>query len=207
MIKLGAVAIGFVSMALALATPALAGPLHDAASAGDRALLASLLRGGAAIDERDETGATPLIAAALAGNGKIIDQLLVAGADASIRDKSGLSVLHAAATGGDAEGVHLLLGEGPFAARVEINERENERGITPLIAAVEANEGDIVAYLVSLGADKEIVDKDGHTALTIAGKKAYDELVTILLTSGALCQEIDPAWFAECSKRKAEMGL
>ena len=197
----------FAAVLTAAPGPAVAGPLHDAARAGDRALLAQLLRDGANIDEQDETGETALIAAALAGNGKVIDQLLVAGADASIRDNNGLSVLHAAAAGGDAEGVHLLLGEAYHSQRVDIDDKENERGITPLIAAVEASEGDIVAYLVSLGADKEIVDKDGSTALTIAGKKDHDKIVTLLLRVGAACQEIDPTWKVECDKRRSALGI
>jgi ankyrin repeat protein len=190
-----------------LSSTVLAGPLHDAAREGDRALLAQLLRDGANIDEQDETGETALFAAALAAEPKVIDQLMVAGADAAIRNDRGMSSLHAAAFGGDAEAVHLLLGEGPFAKRVDVNDADNKFGVTPLIVAAEENEGDIVAYLITVGADKEIAERHGYTALTRAAYHGHDQIVTILLRSGAKCQEIDPVWFAECAKRRTAMGL
>jgi ankyrin repeat protein len=199
---------GLVALAMSLsAGAAAAGPLHDAARAGDRALLAQLLRDGVNIDEQDETGETALFAAALAAEPKIIDQLLVAGADAAITNDRGMSALHAAAFGGDAEALALLVGDGPFAKRVEIDDASNKFGVTPLIVAAEENEGDIVAYLIVLGADKEITERHGYTALTRARYHGHDQIVTILLRSGALCQEIDPVWLAECTKRREAMGL
>jgi ankyrin repeat protein len=199
--------LSLLPLALALtAAPALAGPLHDAARAGDRALVAQLLRDGANIDEQDESGETAVFAAALAAHAKTLDQLLVAGADASIRNDRGMSTLHAAAFSGDSESVHILLGEAYSSQRVDIDDADNKFGVTPLIVAAEENRGDIVAYLVTMGADKEITERHGYTALTRAAYHGNDEVVTILLRSGALCQEIDPAWKIECDKRKAALG-
>ncbi len=198
----------FVLAALAApAAPAWAGPLHDAARAGDRALLAQLLRDGANIDEQDETGETALFAAALAAQPKIVDQLLVAGADAAIRNDRGMTALHAAAFSGDAETVNILLGEAYASQRVDVNDADNKFGVTPLIVAAEENQGHIVAYLITIGADKEITERHGYTALSRAAYHGHDQIVTILLRSGAACLEIDPAWKAECDKRKAALGL
>ena len=188
------------------AAPVFAGPLHDAARAGDGALLAQLLRDGANIDEEDETGETALFAGALAAEPKIVDQLLVAGADAAITNDRGMSALHAAAFSGDAETVHILLGEAYASKRVDVNDADNKLGVTPLIVAAEENQGHIVAYLVTAGADKEIAERHGYTALTRAAYHGHDQIVTILLRSGAQCQEIDPAWKVECDKLKAELG-
>jgi ankyrin repeat protein len=186
--------------------PALAGPLHDAARAGESDLLHELLAGGASIDERDDLGATPLIVAAAAGHTPIVDYLLTNGADMTLRDNRGWTALHAAAQAGDGMGVAFFVGEGPFHGKLDIDDAENELGVTPLIAAAEQNRGNIVAYLASTGADIELADKQGRTALTIAGLKGNDEIVTILLRVGAVCQEGDPTWLAECTERKAALG-
>jgi ankyrin repeat protein len=185
---------------------ALAGPVHDAARAGDGDLLHELLAGGASIDERDDSGATPLIVAAAAGESPIVDYLLTNGADMTLRDNRGWTALHAAAQAGDGLGVAFFVGEGPFRGKLDIDDAENEMGVTPLIAATEQNRGNIVAYLAFTGADIESTDKRGQTALTLAGLKGYDEIVTILLRVGAVCQEIDPTWLGECTERKAALG-
>jgi uncharacterized protein len=180
--------------------------LHEAANAGDRDLVSRLLAEGAAIDERDSEGRTPLYMAGLGAMPKMIDKLLIEGADASIRNNEGLTVLHAAVAGGDAEAVTLLVGDGPFAVRVDMNDNANDTGETPVIVAAKANEGAILAHLVTLGADPEIADKGGFTALTHAGLKGYDKVVTILLRLGAECQDIDAEWKSKCDTRKAEFG-
>lgn len=200
-------AIGCTALVLGLVAPAAAGPLHDAARSGDGALLQQLLRDGADIDERDEAGETPLFAAAKAGLYSVHDQLLVAGADSSIRDNRGLTVLHAAASGGDAGVVAGLIGVDNHLQRIDLDEHDNELGVTPLFVAVEENDGSIAAYLISYGADPNVPNKAGLTALTLAGQKGYDTIVAVLLRSGATCQQIDPAWKAECDKRKAALGL
>lgn len=180
--------------------------LHEAANVGDRDLVSKLLADGADIDERDAEGRTPLYMAGLGAMPKMIDKLLIQGADASIRDNKGLTVLHAAASGGDAETVTLLVGDGPFALRVDLDDNANEAGETPVIVAAKANEADIVAHLVTLGADPNIADRDGLTALTHAGLKGYDKVATILLRLGAVCQDVDLEWKAQCDARKATLG-
>lgn len=197
-----------IAAMLALAAcQALAAPLHDAARARDGAAIAQLIRDGANIDEQDENGETALFAAALNGDAKIIDQLMIAGADAAIRNNRGMTALHAAAAGGDAEAVSVLVGGAKLSARIDIDDHANELGVTALIVAVEEDEGDIVAHLVGLGADKEIAALDGYTALTRAGRSGLDQIVTILLRSGAHCQDIDLYWKADCEHRKASLGL
>jgi ankyrin repeat protein len=189
----------------ALAGTALAGPLHDAARTGDGALMQQLLRDAADINEQDENGETALFAAARAGLYSVHDQLLVAGADSSIRDNHGLTVLHAAAMGGVANVVAGLIGEDYRTKRIEMDEHDNELGVTPLYVAAEANHANIVAYLATYGADKEIADKEGRTALTRAGQLGNDDVVTILLKLGAACQDIDATWKADCEARKAAL--
>ena len=199
------VAIGWAAMSLAI--QATAGPLHDAAKAGDGALMQQLLRDGADVNEQDETGATALFVAAQAGWYSVHDQLLVAGADVSIRNSSGLTVLHAAASSGEAGVIAGLIGEDHRSQRVDLDDHDNDLGVTPLFIATEANHGNIVAYLAAHAADPDIPNKAGISAVTLAGQKGYDQIVTILLRSGGTCQEIDPTWKAQCDERKAALGL
>ena len=188
---------------------AIAGPLHDAVRAGDTALILKLLDGGANVNEQDESGETPLIAAALTGSWVVLDLLIQNKADVSIRNDRGMTALHAAAMAGSAEAVAIFLGEGGVGpmAGVDINDHDNKFGVTPLIVAAEEDHGNIVAYLMTYGADIEITERHGYTALTRASYHGHDEVVTLLLRMGAVCQEIDPGWKVECEKRKAAMGL
>lgn len=185
---------------------AVASPLHDAARAGDRDLIAQLLKGGADINEQDETGETALFTGALAGHTKVVDMLMVFGADVTIRNDRGMTAVHAAAFSGEPESVSIMVGDGKFSARIDVDDHDNKFGVTPLIIAVEEGHGALVAHLIGLGADKEIAERHGYTALTRASYKGHDQIVTILLRSGALCQEIDPAWKVECDKRKAALS-
>ena len=196
------------AFALALVpTFAVAGPLHDAARMGDRTLIQELLDGGADVNELDETGETPLLAAALAGQTKTMDFLLQRKADYKARNDRGMTALHAAVFVGDAEAVAYFIGDGPLSVPIDINDHENKFGVTPLIVAAEENRGNVAAYLITSGADLEIKERHGYTALTRASYHSHDEIITILLKAGAACQEVDPVWLKDCTARKAALGL
>ena len=79
--------------ALLWASPAQAGPLHDAAREGNSAEIIRLLDAGADIHARTEEGITPLHMAAIFGRSEAITLLLNAGADARLQDNSGLTPL------------------------------------------------------------------------------------------------------------------
>jgi ankyrin repeat protein len=188
-------------LALSL-SPALAGQIHDAARAGNLALVTKLIDEGAPLDARDGTRETPLIAAALAGQTAVVLDLLARGADADARNDRGMTALHAAAFVGDGKAVEALIGAG-----IAVNDAENKFKVTPLIVAAEENHIGLVEDLIARGAGIEIIEAHGYTALTRSGFKARDEIVALLLREGAACQEIDQIWFKECSKRKSAMGL
>jgi uncharacterized protein len=167
---------GCVALALSLAAgAALAGPLHDAARAGDEVAIQKLLDAGVDINERDESGETALIAAALGAGVDLealetLDYLLQRNADHTIRNDRGMTVLHAAAFAGDAESVAYFVGtDAPWLSPIDINDQDNKFGVTPLIVAAEENHGNVVAYLFFWGADLEITERHGYTALTAPG--------------------------------------
>jgi uncharacterized protein len=189
---------------------AMAGPLHDAARKGDAAAIFKLLEAGEPIDEQDDSGATALFLATLAGSFAATDQLILRQADMSIRTNDGLTPLHGAALGGRTDVMSFFIkGEhhNPMIT-IDIDDNANTEGLTPLMVAAEHGYGDLVAYLVTWQADVEKTDKAGRTVLTRAGMKGdQQQIVDILLRSRATCQEIDPAWFEQCTARKAELGL
>ena len=85
---------------LAIAAPAGAGSLHEAAQDGDAAAIAKLLQGGAVVHEQDATGNTPLHSAAAHGHISAIALLLAAGADANVQNKERLTPLQLAVANG-----------------------------------------------------------------------------------------------------------
>lgn len=197
-----------VSLLLLSSGAAIAGPLHDAARTGDATLIQVLFDAGADVNERDAAGQTPLMSAAHASNLRTMDRLLMLGADTTARDHDGLLALHWAAFAGDPNSVAMLLGgikyrSGDIAG---IDDAQNRFGVTPLILAAEMNHPRLVAALIFLGADLEITDLHGQTALTGAADEGNEEIIHLLLRGGAACQDMDPNWFAECTARKSAMA-
>lgn len=180
----------------------MAGPLHDAARNGDVALLKKLIAEGAAPEERDETGATPLIVAARAGKTDMVEYLVVwQRVQVMARDSHGMTALHASAAANDLMGTEYLV----YRGLADMDDTSTEEGITPLMVAAKANSGLVAAYLISYGADVDIVDHAGVTAINWAAKAGNDQIVTMLLTVGATCDHVDPDWADACAKRKAEV--
>ena len=112
--------------ALLWASPAQAGPLHDAAREGNSAEIIRLLDALADIHARTEEGITPLHMAAIFGRSEAITLLLNAGVDVDARGEGGITPLHGAAHEGQSEAITLLLNAGAD-ARLQDN-----CGLTPL---------------------------------------------------------------------------
>jgi ankyrin repeat protein len=195
-------AAGAASLLCLTFTSALAGPAVDAARAGDLAALTQLLADADALNERDATGETPLIAASLAGNTEIVVELIKRGADVQVRNDRGLTALHAAAFSGDLPSVEALV-----AAGIVVDDADNKFKVTPLFVSAEENRIEVFKYLLVQGADISLTERHGYNVLSRAGFKGRSDVIAILLEKGAVCQELDPFWFKDCSKLKAEMGL
>lgn len=190
----------FIAVILWTESAALAGPLHDAAKAGDVALVTQLLEQGADIAEPDASGEPPLLIAALAGNKQVVALLLDKGADIEIRNRGGLTALHAAAYGGNVEVVELLVSKG-----ADVNDTRNFYKMSPLHAAAEEGKTEVVAFLIAHQADIEAKERNGYSPLTQAGWREHWDAAGLLLKAGATCQAADLVgdWlFAECTKRK-----
>jgi uncharacterized protein len=174
---------------------ALAGPLHDAAQAGDVEKVRELLTQGVDVDERDARGETPLIKAALAGQTAAAAALIEAGADVGARNDRGFSGLHAAAYSGSVEIATMLLDHG-----VPVDDRAG-RAITPLHVAGEENQVAVAELLLNHGADRDALQASGYTPLTAATYMRGTNVMALLKRRGAECAPPDvlgAAAHAEC---------
>ena len=87
-------------------------PLHAACEDGEADTARALLVAGAAVDERDERGATALMTAAQWGHAEVCRLLLERGADANGTDEQGDTALHEAAANGSSSSLSALLESG-----------------------------------------------------------------------------------------------
>lgn len=154
----------------------LATPLTEAVKQNDLVTAEKLLQNGADVNQRDTSGYTPLMIASGLGNYQMTELLLTAGADVHILDtRMGASALHKAAQGGVVPVAELLLKRGAF-----IDLQAPTHGHTPLIDAVWHRKPQIVEYLLSQGADWEIVARDGTTARIWAEWGNHQDILLIL---------------------------
>ena len=190
----------FVGWGCFLISAAFAGPIHDAAKAGDADALAKLLDAGENIEEQTATGETPLISASLAGQTKIVEFLLARHAMIEARNNYGLTPLHAVAYGGHADTAAVLIAHG-----AAVDDDKNRYHTTPLIVAAEDGHTEIVKLLAGKGAKLEVAEVNGFTALTQALFVEKWETVDVLLAAGATCQPkeiLGESLWVDCNKRK-----
>jgi len=154
--------------------------LAEAIRADDLELAQIALDEGASPDGLDEDGRTPLY---WAQSIEALSWLLRAGAHvAAERPRDGETSLHVAARRGT-EFLQLLLdADGKCAL-----ETFNDRGMTPLICAVEAGNPDGVRLLLETGADIEAHHdpSGGDTPILWAVRAKDGEMVRLLLQAGA----------------------
>lgn len=138
----------------------------------------SLLNDAAAVSERDEYGNTPLMAAAWMADAGVMQRLLKAGADANASNKAGATALLYAATFADK--AQLLIEAG---ANVKAG---SKLGNTPLImAARKAGNSLTVKRLIERGADVNVANVYGSTALMAAAAAGDMDSLRLLLDAGA----------------------
>ena len=165
-----------------------------------------LLNAGALVNSANLDGATALIAALKKSNGKCASILIEAGADVNICDKSQRTPLIYAAQNIDIKSEVSLLKSGADVNKQDgyqctalmwtvgkhINLRETEpsadllRGYNIHLTSNEKKDiHESLACLLQAGADVNIRDRFGHTALLYAAKPGCTKCVNMLIKAGA----------------------
>ena len=155
-------------------------PLHAACEDGEASTARALLVAGAAVDERDERGATALMTAAQWGHAEVCRLLLERGADANGKDEQGDTALHEAARANALDAAEVL-GEWKGTNL----EAKNAHGCTALHVASHSGHGAMVKLLVRLGAAVNGEMRGGYSALHVAAANGSSSSLSALLESGA----------------------
>jgi ankyrin repeat protein len=126
-------------------------PLHWAAYRVDQELVQKLLKKGARADVANHYGARPLAEAVRVASVPIVGMLLEAGADANGANEDGQTPLMLAARTGNVAVAELLVKRG-----ADVNRREHYKDQSAVMWAAGENHPEMVAFLVSKGADLSI---------------------------------------------------
>lgn len=137
--------------------------LHMAAFGGHEAVVKALLSWGAIVDPALASGAAPLCFACRNGHLACVLALLKAGASVSVPNVDGDLPIHIAAKENRVEIVRTLL---DYGCSPDMLFSQNKK--TPLMAAAFGGADETVAFLLSKGADPDLMCNNGDTALVAA---------------------------------------
>lgn len=174
-------------------------PLMLAAVRGDAALIGALLDAGADAKYANDEGQTALMAVARTGSVEAARLLIRHGADVQAREKwGGQTALMWAAAQGQPEMIQLLLKHGArvderstvrdWQRRVTAEGRPkdmNRGGLTPLLFAAREGCTACLKVLLAKGADINLMDPDGATALLMAELNYHWDTARFLIEAGA----------------------
>jgi uncharacterized protein len=150
-----------------------------------REIVRVLLAAGAQVNIQNRAGETALMLASESGGSDIVDALLAAGADVNAQDRSGRTALMYARSKDTADAL--------LTAGANVNVR-SKSGDTALIYAARSRYRwgwEIVEPLLAAGADANARNFAGETALGFACKDKREDMVSLLIASGARASAAD----------------
>ena len=177
--------------ALADHNPGLYTPLCIAAAFGNLDIMSCLLENGDDINAAIRTGLTPLMLAVQKYHSNAVNYLLEQGADVNLQDMAGYTALHTAAACGNYNALRSLIYYGAdvnarnrynrtplmlacqvvnkeaidnFKKEHDLQQRYVRRSLCHFICS-NCNSFDAVTFLIDQGADVNLQDNNGHSAL------------------------------------------
>jgi len=172
--------LGFLGILVALAGPAMAGPLHDAVKDGNIAEVERLIAEGEDVNQTDTRLGTPLHQAAIWADAEMVELLLDKGADVNADSPLLGTPLSMAAIKDNMEVVVVLL-----AAGADQRPRSTD-GRTPLHAAAVAGDPAIIQLLVDAGGDvnARTTDDQSYAPTHSTGLAGHFDVVRLLRALG-----------------------
>lgn len=172
-----------------------------AAQSGDLGEVLALLRQGASPDVPDRHGFTALARAAQFDHLGLVRILLAAGADPNAPCKWGLTPLMIAKIADVAEA--LLATGAEVNATTQFNRSGMEPAQTALMKAAQGGRVAIVELLLARGADIEMRDSEGRSALIHAAASGHAEVARVLVEAGAKVGLVEAALLGDGTTVKA----
>ncbi len=155
--------------------------IHAASTTSDEAgknIVNALIKAKATLDAQNMNGETAVFVAIKNGNVKTAEALIKAGADLNIPDNEGKTPLMKAIKNEDLDCIKVLLNA---KERIYLNEKD-KNSLTPLMAAVKTGNPKIVNEIIKTRlVDHSIRNNDDRTALMMAARYGYTEIVKLLL--------------------------
>jgi ankyrin repeat protein len=149
--------------------------LFQAAFDGNLSTVDLALARGAEVDSVNPEGSTILMLAAFNGHTDVVRALLDRGASIDRRDLTGRTALMYASSGPYADTVGLLIEKG-----ASVNLTDHGEGWSALMFAGGEGQVEVIRTLLAHGADAELVDEDGETALTFAQRNGHADAASLL---------------------------
>ncbi|XP_077977693.1 ankyrin repeat domain-containing protein 16-like [Glandiceps talaboti] len=158
-------------------------PLHTAALHGKSEAVHLLLeRCNYTVDDMDSCGTTPLMDAIRADHTQVAELLITKHkADYQKCDVLGRQPIHLASQSGAVESIDLLIKY----YGVSVDAMTTKTGLTPLHLAAKEGQNSAIQGLLSYGANVNLTDFKGRTALHMAAGGQHTDCVSVLLQSGS----------------------
>lgn len=187
-------------------------PLSLAASNGNARMIETLIAAGADPNSALPEGETVLMTAARTGSGPAVEALLDHGADVNAKERwQGETALMWAAAENHAAAVTLLVKRGAivdarssalqfpkfaFNGSTMVSTPMPRGSMTALLMAARQGALDGVRALVEAGADLDLTEPDGSSALVLAIVNSHQDVAVLLLEKGANPNVADSAGMA-----------
>ena len=146
-----------------------------------------LMSEGADVNIQGKDGSTALIAAG-SNSQELVELLLSKGADVHAKMTNGTGVFTQCINGILMDRISIQLAKTLVAKGIDVDESATSgpaEGYTPLMTAARNNKLELVSFLIENGANVNAKGNDGTTALSLAVKKAHQDIIDVLKSNGA----------------------